>query len=378
MDDLEKVKFKRLIKGLENCTGDGTSMITLIIPNKKEIHQVNQTLVEEYGAASNIKSRVNRQSVQSAITSCQQKLKLYNKTPPNGLCIFIGTIINGNDRKQISIEIEPPKPVTSYLYKCDSKFHVDYLYDMLKDDKTFGYLIMDGKGYLLATVSGNKKCIIFTESVDLPNKHGRGGQSALRFSRLRESKRANYIRKVSESLVNFFITDDRPSISGLIFGGSADLKTELQKSDLFDPRLNRILLKVIDLAYGGEAGLNEAIVESYEITSTLGLHKEISAIIKYFDLIATNVNRVVFGKNETLDKLEDGVIELLLIDEDSDDLENIIICCQEKGTDIVTISHSTAYGVQFIKGFGGFGGVLRYDIENNYEIDEEDENEWID
>ena len=33
-------------------------------------------------------------------------------------------------------------------------------------------------------------------SVELPKKHGRGGQSALRFARLRMEKRHNYVRKV--------------------------------------------------------------------------------------------------------------------------------------------------------------------------------------
>ena len=41
-------------------------------------------LTDEYGTASNIKSRVNRLSVLGAITSAQQRLKLYNKIPPNG------------------------------------------------------------------------------------------------------------------------------------------------------------------------------------------------------------------------------------------------------------------------------------------------------
>ena len=36
-------------------------------------------LADEYGTASNIKSRVNRLSVLSAITSVQARLKLYNK-----------------------------------------------------------------------------------------------------------------------------------------------------------------------------------------------------------------------------------------------------------------------------------------------------------
>merc|ERR1719320_2093109 len=36
-------------------------------------------LTEEYGTASNIKSRVNKLSVLGAITSVQQRLKRYNR-----------------------------------------------------------------------------------------------------------------------------------------------------------------------------------------------------------------------------------------------------------------------------------------------------------
>jgi hypothetical protein len=43
-------------------------------------------------------------------------------------------------------------------------------------------------------------------------KHGRGGQSALRFARLRLEKRHNYIRKVAELAVQFFITNDQVSL----------------------------------------------------------------------------------------------------------------------------------------------------------------------
>lgn len=40
---------------------------------------MQKMLGDEYGTASNIKSRVNRLSVLSAITSAQQRLKLYSK-----------------------------------------------------------------------------------------------------------------------------------------------------------------------------------------------------------------------------------------------------------------------------------------------------------
>ena len=58
---------------------NGTSMISLIIPPKDQISRVAKMLADEFGTASNIKSRVNRLSVLGAITSVQQRLKLYNK-----------------------------------------------------------------------------------------------------------------------------------------------------------------------------------------------------------------------------------------------------------------------------------------------------------
>lgn len=80
------------LKGLYMLTvlRNGTSMISLIIPPKDQIPRVQKLLAEEYGTASNIKSRVNRLSVLGAITSTQQRLKLYNRVPPNGLVVFCG------------------------------------------------------------------------------------------------------------------------------------------------------------------------------------------------------------------------------------------------------------------------------------------------
>ena len=116
----------QLIKALEEARGNGTSMISLIMPPKDQVRQclmhcssaqqqqqcppsvasellmppadvysagrhaptlqvarVQKMLGDEFGTASNIKSRVNRQSVLGAITSAQQRLKLYNKVRVN-------------------------------------------------------------------------------------------------------------------------------------------------------------------------------------------------------------------------------------------------------------------------------------------------------
>lgn len=48
-------------------------------------------------------------------------------------------------------------------------------------------------------------------------------------------KRHNYVRKVAEVATQLFISADRPNVAGLILAGSADFKTELSQSDMFDP-----------------------------------------------------------------------------------------------------------------------------------------------
>ena len=62
-------KVKKLVKSLTLARGNGTSMISLVIPPRDQISRVAKMLADEYGTASNIKSRVNRLSVLGAITS---------------------------------------------------------------------------------------------------------------------------------------------------------------------------------------------------------------------------------------------------------------------------------------------------------------------
>jgi peptide chain release factor subunit 1 len=102
-------------------------------------------LADEYGTASNIKSRVNRLSVLGAITSTQQKLKLFTRVPDNGLIVYCGTIMTEEGKeKKVNIDIEPFKPINQSLYMCDNKFHTQALSALLEDDTKFGFIIMDG------------------------------------------------------------------------------------------------------------------------------------------------------------------------------------------------------------------------------------------
>jgi len=403
--NVEIWKIKKLIKSLEAARGNGTSMISLIIPPRDQISRQAKMLADEYGTASNIKSRVNRLSVLGAITSTQQRLKLYNKVPPNGLVIYCGTIITDEGKeKKVSIDFEPFKPVNTSLYLCDNKFHTEALAELLEDDSKFGFIVMDGNGTLFGTLSGNSREVIHKILVDLPKKHGRGGQSALRFARLREEKRHNYVRKVAELAVQFFITNDKVNCQGLILAGSADFKTELAQSDMFDQRLKAKIIKIVDVSYGGENGFNQAIDLSAEVLQNVKFIQEKALIQKYFDEISQDTGKYCFGVDDTIKALEMGAVETLIVwenletmymkvknpktgeekvlylnkdqqserehfvDDDQTELEVVEKIpllewfadkYKEFGAQLEFVTNRSQEGSQFVKGFGGIGGILR-------------------
>jgi len=422
--NIEMWKVKKLIKSLEAARGNGTSMISLIIPPRDQISRVNKMLADEFGTASNIKSRVNRLSVLSAITSTQQKLKLYSRVPPNGLVVYCGEIItNEGKEKKLSMDFEPFKPINTSLYLCDNKFHTEALSELLESDSKFGFIIMDGNGALFGTLSGNTREVVHKFSVDLPKKHGRGGQSALRFARLREEKRHNYVRKVAELAVQFFITTDKVNVVGLVLGGSADFKTELGQSDMFDNRLQAKIIKTVDVSYGGESGFNQAIELSGDTLQNVKFVQEKKLIQNYFDQISQDTGRYCYGIEETLKALDLGAVEILIVFEnlevtrwtmkDSEGKQQIVITTKDQetrsrepfldkttgaemepvdsipflewlaenyrdfGATLEFVSDRSSEGNQFVKGFGGIGALLRYKV-NFEQLVEDDEDEYYD
>lgn len=289
-------------------------MITLIINYKDQINIHARMLAEEVGKASNIKSRVTRQNVTDALTSTLEKLKLYNKTPPNGLVVFCGLVqLEDGGEKMIKIDMEPFKPINTTLYKCDSVFHTEEVKKLLEDNDKFGFIIMDGNGSLFGTLQGSTRSVLLKFNVDLPKKHGRGGQSAQRFARIRLEKRRNYLRKVAESATACFITNDMPNVKGLILAGSAEFKNDLQKSDLFDLRLQPIVIKLIDICYGGENGFNQAIELAADALRSVKFIHEKKVIGKFFDEIAKDTGKYVFGVKDTLEAMDMGSIGILII-----------------------------------------------------------------
>jgi peptide chain release factor subunit 1 len=298
------------------------------------------------------------------------------------------------------------------------------LSELLESDQKFGFIIMDGNGALFGTLSGNTREVVQKFSVDLPKKHGRGGQSALRFARLREEKRHNYVRKVAELAVQNFITNDKVNVAGLILAGSADFKNDLNQSDMFDQRLQAKVIKVVDVSYGGENGFNQAIELASETLSNVKFIQEKKLINSYFDEISQDTGKVCYGIEDTLKALELGACETLIVYENleitrwvlrpSDGSSDIILHTTKEqesnrelfmdkstgqemevveqqpflewlaekyrdfGATLEFVSDRSSEGNQFVKGFGGVGAILRYKVNFEQLADFDDEDEFYD
>ena len=382
-------------------------------------------LTQEYGTAGNIKSRVNRLSVLAAITSTQQRLKLYSRVPDNGLVVYCGTILTDEGKeKKVNFSFEPFKPINTSLYLCDNKFHTEALAELLEADARFGFIIMDGNGTLFGAVSGNTRTVLQKFSVDLPKKHRRGGQSALRFARLREEARHNYVRKVAELAAQHYITDNKVNVAGLVLAGSADFKTELSQTDMLDYRLGPKIVSVVDVSYGGENGFNQAIELAADSLASVKFVQEKKLIQKYFDEISLETGKYCFGLDDTFRALEMGAVETLIVWEnleltryvlkDSTDSEHVLMLDPEQekdrsrfldkatgvemeqveepqpllewiaenykqfGTNLEFVTDRSQEGMQFCKGFGGIGGILRYKVAfDEIAMYEDDEDEFM-
>ena len=303
---------------------------------------------------------------------------------------------------------------------CDNKFHTEALSDLLQDEARFGFIVMDGMGTLYGALCGNTRDVLQKISVDLPKKHGRGGQSSVRFARLRVEKRHNYMRKVGELAVQHYIPDgERPNIKGLVLAGAAELKNELVTNGLLDPRLVAIIVRSVDTSYGGENGFNQAIALAADALANVKFTEERTLIQKLFDEITLDSGKYCFGIADTFTALEMSAVETLIVWEDLDvqrvelkhpvtgalsvlhvaagragggaagaaaadkdaafkcpttgvDLEVVdktpltewfAVRYKDFGAKLEFVTNKSQEGSQFVKGFGGIGGVLRWKVD---------------
>ena len=218
------------------------------------------------------------------------------------------------------------------------------------------------------------------------------------------------MRKVAEMATQLFVPEgQKPNVQGLVFAGSADFKSELMRSDLFDQRLSNIVIKMVDVSYGGLQGFNQAIELSADTLGQVKLMKEKKLLQKYMDEISLDTGKYCFGVEDTFKALELGAIEDLIIWENLD-TERIVLRnnstseetvvhlskseqendnhfhdketgveleiiekeslvewfannYKQYGCNLEYVTDRSGEGTQFVKGFGGIGGILRWKVD---------------
>ena len=115
-----------------------------------------------------------------------------------------------------------------------------------------------------------------------------------------------------------YLSNDMPNVAGLILAGSAAFKTELSQSDIFDKRLQAIIVKIVDVSYGGENGFNQAITLAADALTNVKFVAEKKLISRFFEEIAQDTGMIRFGVNDTMKALEMGALETLILYEEID------------------------------------------------------------
>ncbi len=320
--DIEKqdsVKIYKIRKTLEELTkksGRGTELITVYIPKGKQLHEIINSLQQEQGTADNIKSDLTRSHVVDSLGKVVQRLKLYKKTPEKGLVMFCGALPPeeggplGSEVVKVW-EIDPPKDLNQYLYRCDDHFHVDILKDMLKDDNLIGFLAIDAKDAGWGLLHGDKIEVLSQTGSGVAGKHRQGGQSAKRFQKLREMELSYFYNRVAQTTREYFI--DIYPVKGLIVSGPGPTKEDFINGNYLEYRLQNNIISTIDSSYSGSEGIREAFAKSSDILGNFRLVEEKKMVEDLFREINTNTGKGSYGLQEVIEFLKNNVVQTLLI-----------------------------------------------------------------
>ncbi|MBU5575113.1 MAG: peptide chain release factor aRF-1 [Candidatus Aenigmarchaeota archaeon] len=399
MTEDPKYKLKKLIEDLEKIKGRHTELVSVYIPSGYNINDIAAQIKSEQGTALNIKSKSTRKNVVDALEKIIQHLKLYKETPPNGLVIFCGNVSEKEGVSDIKIwALEPPEPIKIKLYWCDQKFELSPLLEIIKEKEVYGLLVMDTKEATIGILKG--KTIQTLRKLDsiVPGKFIKGGQSQMRFQRVREGLINDFFKEIAESVKELLPIN----ILGIIIGGPGPSKSDFYNGDYLDTELKKKVLDVVDVGYTDEYGLQELVEKSKNVLSGAAIQKEKEILNKFFTHLQKETGLVTYGLESVKNAVIAGAVETILISENLEYYEFEIVCscgnsekvfgkseenikcsscnskpnilgkrgiiesfedlAKEYGTNIELISRDTKEGEQFY-GLGGIGAILRWKIE---------------
>lgn len=405
LSDRQKYDFKRSLEEIKDLKGRGTELISVYVPPNKQISDVAAYLREEFSQSSNIKSQGTRKNVQGAIQSILARLKYFKAPPANGVIFFVGEVSStGDQTKMVQYVLEPPDPITTFLYRCDSDFYLEPLLDMLVDKKVYGLVVIDRSEATIGILRGKRISVIRNLPSLVPSKHRMGGQSAQRFERLIEISANEYYKKVSDIMTESFLNLD--GLQGILVGGPGPSKEFFVKEGYLHHELAKRVIETFDTGYTDEYGLKELVEKAKDKLYDLDLMKEKRYIQQFLNEIRKSEGGLsVYGEDQirhaimigavdtllvseglrkrrvTLDCPQCGTLELTIdkspegttmtcpkcgtvgtVSKDVDLVDDLFDQAGLMGTKVELISPESEEGEMLLKAFGGIAGLLRFSI----------------
>ncbi len=317
MSKKQEYEFKKALKEIKELKGRGTELISLYIPPDKQISDVASYLREEMSESSNIKSKNTKKHVQSALKSILAKLKYFKEPPKNGVIFFVGHIsAKGDQTEMISESLEPPRPVETFVYRCDSEFYVEPLRDMLGEKKKYGLIVVDRSESTIGMLNGNRIESLKNIQSMIPSKHSKGGQSAQRFERLIEEAAKQYFKKVGGKVNNILLNED---LEGILVGGPGRTKDEFAEGNFLHHELKSNIISTFNTGYTDEYGLRELVDQARDTLSDLEVMKEKELVKDLMEEIKKpDGGLATYGEAHVKKALMMGAVDKVLISEGID------------------------------------------------------------
>ncbi len=364
ISEKDKFELKKTIKELESYRGRHTELVTVYVPSGYEITKIINHLSQEQGTATNIKSTSTRKNVIDALEKMIQHLRLFKKTPDNGLAAFSGNVAEREGQSDVKVwSIEPPMPLNIRIYRCDKQFVLEPLQDMCEVKEVYGLIVIDRRDANIALLKGKTIIPLQKAHSEVPGKHKTGGQSAQRFERLRDGATKDHFKKVAEYVKEQFLGNKE--LKGIIVGGPGPMKYDWVEKGYLTDQLKKKIIAIKDIGYTGEFGLQELLERSEDVLADEEVSKEKVIMQKFFTTLAKKPGMVSYGLEEVKKHLQAGAVETLLMSESTEDkvIEEFEEMATDQGTEVRIISTETREGVQ-LRDIGKIAAILRYDTSN--------------
>lgn len=194
---------------------------TYAYPPGTNLARVISFIGAELAEAANINKKQTRSRIQAMLGHISNELKGVKKMPANGIFIL-------SDPDSCVI-IEPPQPVQRKIQRNEKFFLLDDLQELCVGEEDQFDAVVHINGERCRCYSHNGVCLTYLgkTTYELPKNHGKGGQSAQRYDRLRSEAIQRAIRRVVELLHKHFVKAGRPLVKNLVVFGNAEMKDHL-------------------------------------------------------------------------------------------------------------------------------------------------------